>query len=76
MTAEGKLKEVGIPEAEKPQIPATPKDSVKPEQTKNISSPDGSGKSIAPQDEETTKKEDIGGDLPTPMPVPFVPTIF
>ena len=76
MTTDGKLKEVGIPEAEKPSTPDTKKDSIKTEQTrKNTPSKDNTS-DVEPDEEETTQKRDIGGDLPTPMPVPFVPTIF
>ena len=29
-----------------------------------------------PDEEETTMAKRVGGDVPTPMPMPFVPTIF
>jgi len=77
MTADGKLKEVGIPEAEKPTTPSTQKDSIRTEQTRKPAAPrEEKETTIEPRDTETTQKREIGGDLPTPMPVPFVPTIF
>jgi phage shock protein PspC (stress-responsive transcriptional regulator) len=76
MTSDGKLKEVGVPELEKPSTPETKKDSIKPEQTKKQNSSNDNTTNVEPDEEETTQKRDIGGDLPTPMPVPFVPTIF
>jgi len=78
MTADGKLKEVGIPETEKPKTTPEQKDSIHTEQTRRYSSPkeENNEERVTPQEEETTKKKEIGGDLPTPMPVPFVPTIF
>ena len=78
MTADGKLKEVGVPEVEKPKTPSTPKeDSIRTEQTRKSAAPsEEQERTIEPRNTETTQKREIGGDLPTPMPVPFVPTIF
>lgn len=78
MTADGKLKEVGIPEVEKPTTPSTPeRDSIRTEQTRKSAAPrEEKETTIEPHNTETTQKREIGGDLPTPMPVPFVPTIF
>jgi hypothetical protein len=84
MTADGKLKQVGIPETEKPATPVnSTKDSLIKEYQKKIDSVESTGREAdtdeeqaSGNDEETTKKKEIGGDLPTPMPVPFVPTIF
>ncbi len=77
MTAEGKLKEVGIPENEKPQTPSEEKDSIPPEQTGSTTPEENSDdEEVQLQDEQTTMTKEIGGDLPTPMPIPFVPTLF
>jgi phage shock protein PspC (stress-responsive transcriptional regulator) len=76
MTADGTLKEVGIPETEKPTAPATPKDSIRTEQTRKTTAPKEEKEQVELKDTETTQKREIGGDLPTPMPVPFIPTIF
>jgi len=77
MTADGKLKEVGTTENEKPTTPETPKDSIRTEQTqKSPSHKQEVDEQVTTQDTETTQRREIGGDLPTPMPVPFVPTIF
>ena len=79
MTTDGKLKEVGIPEAEKQSNPENATDSIP---TENTRKPVREEKSEEPEQPvalpttETTQKRTIGGDLPTPMPVPFVPTIF
>ena len=77
MTADGKLKEVGTPDTEKQTTPATPKDSIRTEQTDRRSTPkQETVRFTEPRHTETTQKREIGGDLPTPMAVPFVPTIF
>ena len=76
MTADGKLKEVGIPENEKPATPATPKDSIRTEQTNNAPSFRENEEQLGPQDHETTMNKETGANLPTPMASPFGPTIF
>ncbi|HYO21799.1 MAG TPA: hypothetical protein VER36_05300, partial [Flavisolibacter sp.] len=81
MTKDGELKEVGVPETEQSN-PATPKDSkidsIRKEAQRKIDSIERTGKTEVGEEpaDETAKKREIGGDLPTPMPVPFVPTIF
>ena len=78
MTTDGKLREVGMPETEKQSTPTAPKDSIRTEQTRrfNMRREEERSRQAEPRSTETTKKREIGGDLPTPMPVPFVPTIF
>ena len=80
MTADGKLKEVGIPEIETPSTPKEiKKDSIRREMQRKLDSVETTGSEqtdVKREEEETTQKRDIGGELPTPMPVPFVPTIF
>lgn len=79
MTADGKLKEVGIPETEKQTTPETRKDSIRTEQTRKPVQPtkeEETDQPAEPRQTETTKKREIGGDLPSYNAVPFVPTIF
>jgi hypothetical protein len=77
MTASGKLKEVGAPETVEPSTPTTtPRDSsVSPRRTRDTVDEDERTEE-EPAEQVTTQKREIGGDIPTPMPVPFVPTIF
>ena len=83
MTTKGELQKVGIPETKTPATPTNPdngsdnvKDSLIKEYQRKIDSVETTGsKKQVESGEELTKKE-IGGELPTPMPVPFVPTIF
>lgn len=78
MTAEGKLKEVGIPENEKNTTPDAKKDSSTTEQTIRTTIQTDNEENTEPeqQDEVITQRKETGGDLATPMAMPFVPTIF
>jgi hypothetical protein len=79
MTAEGDLKQVGIPETEKesPSIPDSNKrDSIYKIILDSLQKSKQEETYVQPEEEETTKTKKIGGDLPTPVSMPFVPTIF
>jgi hypothetical protein len=76
MTAEGKLKQVGIPETDKPLLPGTNKrDSIRKEILDSLEK-SKEQTFVQPNDEETTLKKEKSGDFATTMSVPFVPTIF
>jgi phage shock protein PspC (stress-responsive transcriptional regulator) len=76
MTADGKLKEVGIPAKEAPASPSSTRDSIQLEQTRRVVFQHREKETeIRHQPEVTTRKE-MGGETPTQMPMPFVPTIF
>jgi phage shock protein PspC (stress-responsive transcriptional regulator) len=79
MTAEGKVQKTGVSITEKPTAPIdNRKDSIRREMQRKIDSLDqtGDNEPVEELTEETTKTREIGGDIPTPMPIPFVPTIF
>jgi hypothetical protein len=78
MTAEGKLKEVGVPSSEKPVTPGTKADSIRTEQTTETTEQKEPAEAVVLrlEEEATTKRNEIGGEVPAPTPMPFVPTIF
>jgi phage shock protein PspC (stress-responsive transcriptional regulator) len=77
MTAEGTLQEVGTTTPEPSNKPVST-DTVPTQQTYHMTIPREIIENIDTirQQEETVKKREMGGDVPTPMPMPFVPTIF
>lgn len=77
MTAEGTLREVGTTTPEPSNSPVST-DTLPAQQTYHMTLPVEIIENIDTirQQEETAKKRDMGGDVPTPMPVPFIPTIF
>lgn len=76
MMADGKLKEAGATEIEEPSIPApSQRDSIYKILLDSLQKTKQEETHIQPEEEETTKTN-IGGDLPTPVSMPFVPTIF
>ena len=74
MTAEGRLKEVGIP-AEEPTTPETNTDTLRTEQTQNTPLPQEEIRKEV-LDAVTTQRREMGGEDPSPTPMPFIPTIF
>lgn len=76
MTADGKLKQVGIPENAKPSTNSIEKDSIKKEGINKRDSIRGEETDVQPEEAETTQIKTISGNLATPMPVPFIPTLF
>jgi phage shock protein PspC (stress-responsive transcriptional regulator) len=82
MGADGKLKKAGEETIEVPskQKDKRVKDSLLREYQRKLDSVETIqtqiNKDIHPDEEETTKAKSIGGELPLPMPMPFVPTIF
>ncbi|HVF96210.1 MAG TPA: hypothetical protein VM871_02750, partial [Flavisolibacter sp.] len=81
MATNGKLKKVGDAESKVPEKPVNKtKDSLLREYQRKLDSIESTGSEnedeALPKQEETVQKREIGGELPTPMPVPFVPTIF
>jgi phage shock protein PspC (stress-responsive transcriptional regulator) len=79
MTTEGKLKQVGVPENEKPATTdSLKKDSLLKDYQRKLDSVEATGSEDADMQPEeiTAKKKEIDGRLATPMPIPFIPTIF
>ncbi|HEV7332676.1 MAG TPA: PspC domain-containing protein [Flavisolibacter sp.] len=77
MTADGELREVGMPVLNQPATPEQRTDTVRTEQTYRMVLPLEHKEALNEvQTKQTVKKRDMGGDVPTPMPMPFVPTIF
>jgi hypothetical protein len=79
MTADGKLKQVGVPENEKPATTdSLKKDSLLKDYQRKLDSVEATGSEDADMQPEeiTAKKKEIDGRLATPMPIPFIPTIF
>jgi phage shock protein PspC (stress-responsive transcriptional regulator) len=77
MTASGDLKQVGMPETEKPAVPdSDQRDSIYKILLDSLIKSKQQDTYVQPEDEETTKTKAIGGDLPTPVSMPFIPTIF
>ena len=80
MTAEGKLKQTGIPENTKHDMPDdSRKDSIRQEMQRKLDSLDETGneeEDIQQEEKQTTQVKKIGGEVAIPMAVPFVPTIF
>ncbi|MDQ3278699.1 MAG: hypothetical protein M3Q06_10250, partial [Bacteroidota bacterium] len=76
MTADGSLKEVSAAEPVQPATPPVVTDTVRVQQTYYQIVPQKEKINVINQREEITKKKEFGGDVPTPMPMPFVPTIF
>jgi hypothetical protein len=76
MTASGKLKEVGIPDTENNETPENSRDTIiKTEQTLKIRL-QKEAEQRNKQPAITTQKREPGGDLPAPLPMPFVNTLF
>jgi hypothetical protein len=75
MTAEGRLKEVGIPSTEEQTTPETRTDTLRTEQTKNITLPEEENTDEILH-EVTTQRKEVGGEDLSPTPMPFIPTIF
>ncbi len=78
MTTEGKLQVVGSPANQKPVTsPLNERDSIYKKIFDSLKrTRDEEETMVAPLKEAITQKKTGGSDLPTPMPVPFVPTIF
>jgi hypothetical protein len=76
MTADGKLKEVGIPTKEAPASPSSTRDSIRLEQTRRVVFQNKEKETEIRHEQEVTTRKEMGGETPTQMPMPFVPTIF
>ncbi len=75
MTADGKLKEVGVPETDNSETPDAKRDTVrKAEETLKIRVREEEIRTATPAIGK--QRKEVGGDLPAPMPMPFVNTIF
>lgn len=76
MTADGRLKEVGIPAMENSETPEQQSDTIiRTQDTRSIRWNEEEIKEEV-EPEFTTHKKELGDDLPFPLPMPLVNTIF
>ena len=75
MTADGRLQEVGTLDIETPTAPETNRDTLL--RTRDTRSIRNKEEEVVVEEPETvTQRKETGGELPAPLPMPFVTTIF